>query len=853
MSGAANAASQNCLYSMADDWIINETSVCDGENILLNGNLLINASGNLTLQNSVISFNSSYSGEFGIDVNGSLTIADSTLQNESAYPYTFVSNVGASLVISNSFIHGCGYSAADNKKMGVYVKSSGSNIANTIFSGNYYALLVYSAGNSISGNAISANYAGLKMDGSGNVISRNAFSDNSGGNLVAITGNNILFEHNTLLNSALVQLTTFFMNNSLVNNNTFINNTCEGFAFIGANNNITNNRFEATKGSYGLEVVNSDNTRITGNTIIQNNGYGLYLLSTRNTLLENNLVNMSSVYDLFLSSASATTISNTNYTYSARMWKLGIRVLDNAGSAVSGALVNVRSNLTGQVYSGTTNSQGGVSSQTLNERIENASGVFLFNPYSVNVTKAGYYGNYTEFNLTSDLSPVITLVPVPAPPQNFTFTFTIDSPRNATYLKYNLTVNGTLLLAVSSAGNISACSYSFGNITGQLGRVSANIFSGYLNVSNMDGGKDILFTCISNESVTNSSAASFVIHPSYECVQPSDCEDTQVCIAWKCEELECTCGRAENHDCVEYECCSDSDCKDSETCNMNSHACAAVDCACPEKISGHKCNINTGYCCSDFQCDGNETCASHECVERTLSLLMPSSLEVGGKFSVKVIDQNSDPVEGVKIDVKYLDTDPFVADMYETDADGSAVIEIKHAGRVDVVARKGGYFTGDSLATVPEPFNIILVVEIIVLIAACGGIAFTAMRLLKNRKGGGKGGISMSGVGGGKISLGFSKGPLKLEKTVSGTRVMLRIRNTTGKKMLDITVRDSVPRGAFIRCNLPPKIEPFDETTETLTWEILELGPKEEVDIEYETRAANKGFAVKYNEKEYSG
>jgi hypothetical protein len=121
--------------------------------------------------------------------------------------------------------------------------------------------------------------------------------------------------------------------------------------------------------------------------------------------------------------------------------------------------------------------------------------------------------------------------------------------------------------------------------------------------------------------------------------------------------------------------------------------------------------------------------------------------------------------------------------------------------------------------------------EALALIGASAGIAVTALKLRGKR-----------------VSTG---GPLALEKTVSGTSVMLRVSNKTKKKLEEILIRDSVPAGAFMQCSVMPKIEPLDEKTSSLTWEILQLGPGEDVSIQYEAYSTNRGFSVLYKGKEY--
>jgi parallel beta-helix repeat protein len=835
-------ASAQCTPPASGDWLVNETVLCSGENIVMNGNLLINGSGDLTLENSRLQFNSTSDGEYGVEVNGSFVAEGSTIESLSN-SYTFVSKVGANLEIRNSYIHGCGYSSLDSKETGVYVKSDGSNITNTTFSFNYLALVVNSDNNEISNNNIFSNYGGLVSDGSGNVITGNTIKGNSGGGISAIVGENMFFEHNVIEDNTGSGFPEMLLNDSVINNNTFVNNTGGGFGVMGDDNNITNNIINSNGGMIaGLEVIDSGNTRVTGNTILGNNNHGLYLYRTKNTLVKDNLCNLSNQYDIFMLSAEDTTFENTNYTTLVEKWYLDVTVVDMDSDPVEDADVVIRDSFEDTVFSGDTDSQGSIAQQTLDERIKNESGTFDFNPHSINVTKSGYYDNFTTFSLISDLSLQLALNATPGPPPpppGGNFTFTITSPENKTYVQKDLVNSTELELRVTSQTNISSCDYSVENATGtvsdsgSLSEVNSKTFRTYLNVSGMQGSYEAIFDCDSLEDVTNSSSIAFTVYPSRECLVHGDCAGTQICTNWNCVELTCVCGYAENHDCVYYECCGDNDCEDNEVCETDTNTCELVNCPCPEKRYDHECNMEVGYCCSDLQCAENETCVDNECIERTLSFAIPEDLVFGKNISILVLDQNSYPVSVVKIIVKYLDTDPLVTETYYTDSEGVAEIPIKHAGRVEFVARKQDYFLSHQSGNVPEPFNWLFVLQIVILIGAVAGIVIIWLKFLK-------GGLP-------------GRGPLKLEKTVSGGRVMLRVKNRTGKKIQDITIRDSVPRGAFMRCNVTPRIERFDRATDLLTWEILELDPKEEVIIEYDTRRTNKGFSVKFGGKEYKG
>lgn len=832
---SARAQDLNCYPPADGNWFVNETVVCQAHTLVLNGSLLINASGNLTLEDSLLQFNSSFNGQFGVENNGSLYLIRSTLENSSDTDkaYTFVSNYGAKLEIRDSFVYQCGYYVSgDSRKLGLYVNSNGTNITNTTFQSNYIALLIYSGANNISGNRIHYNYGGIAAHGSGNAIRGNIIAENSGGGIASISGNNVILENNVVENNTGSSFLEMPLNNSLINNNVFFNNSGGAFGILGNNNNITNNRISANPALLsGIEVLQSGNTRVTGNTVLDN-AYGLLLSASNNTVVSDNFFNRSSQYDVYMLSAANATFSNTSYSTLIKKWYLNVRVLDNESNPMYSASVVIQNSFAATVFSGSTNAQGTIAQQLLDERQENASGVFVFNPYTINATKSGYYSNATLFNLTGDMLATVIITPLP-PPENVTFNFTIQSPVNATYMKYNLTSNLSLELRVTSDKNMSWCNYSFGNESRSLTQINPWTFQTLVDVSAFEGPYRAYFVCNSTGNLTYAAQVYFTLYPLRECNDHPECNDDQQCQANTCVILTCTCGYPLNHACVAYACCLDSQCGNTEQCNLTTHTCQPVSCPCPEKISNHACNIETGYCCSDNQCTENETCSDHECVERTLSMQLPESLSVGQNITVMVFDQDGLPAGNVKIVVEYPDADPPLMENYYTGSDGKAEIPILHWGRVEFALRKGGYYTGHSTAEVPEPLNFVFLLEVAVVIGAAAGIAIVVFRFLK--KGGG-------------LSFG---GPLKLEKMISGNRVLLRIRNQTKKKLQDITIRDSVPRGAFLRCGIMPRIEPLDAMNSVLTWEILELEPREEVTIEYETRLANRGFSVLFNGKVY--
>ena len=52
-----------CTPPASGEWFVNETETCSGDTLVLNGNLVINESGSLTLDNSLLQLNSTSDGE----------------------------------------------------------------------------------------------------------------------------------------------------------------------------------------------------------------------------------------------------------------------------------------------------------------------------------------------------------------------------------------------------------------------------------------------------------------------------------------------------------------------------------------------------------------------------------------------------------------------------------------------------------------------------------------------------------------------------------------------------------------------------------------------------------------------
>ncbi|UCG70029.1 MAG: right-handed parallel beta-helix repeat-containing protein [Thermoplasmata archaeon] len=165
------------------DWIVNGTENRIDEVIVLNGSLIVNSGGSLTLQNVTLAINcTSSDGEFGIEVNSSATliitdvdgdpittsdssnITDSPFDVDNDDPgldfeYQFQVNDGATLSISNSLIRECGYDGSDK---GLTIETDYADIQNCTFRSNYYGISLESAENfTIANNDIEGGWVGI--------------------------------------------------------------------------------------------------------------------------------------------------------------------------------------------------------------------------------------------------------------------------------------------------------------------------------------------------------------------------------------------------------------------------------------------------------------------------------------------------------------------------------------------------------------------------------------------------------------------------------------------------------------------------------------------------------------------
>ena len=143
------------------EWVVTGDEVRRNDRIVLNGDLIIKAGGNLTLINVTLLINCSYDGEYGIVVKtgGCLNVLNQsviTAYNPS-YRYYLRVEVAAAFHMFDSELHYCGYGEYDEKWSGFVVEALDVVIVNSRISHNLVGVYCYLGAVTISNCTIENN------------------------------------------------------------------------------------------------------------------------------------------------------------------------------------------------------------------------------------------------------------------------------------------------------------------------------------------------------------------------------------------------------------------------------------------------------------------------------------------------------------------------------------------------------------------------------------------------------------------------------------------------------------------------------------------------------------------------
>jgi parallel beta-helix repeat protein len=320
------------------DWVITNETLVENETIILNGNLIVESGGNLTLKNVTLKMNCAENGTYHIEVQdgGSMYILEgsniTSNTPDGIHRFEFWVWEGANFEMRDSELHECGYYIDYwiYETKGLYIEANGSRIANSSFSENYVGLIVNNSGSSeVTDSIFCENAMGISLSSTGSnyifdtyfhnnsmgidswfsdrdVISGCKFTDNWAGTYLLGFTNGTLTD-NVFSNNFFA--TYSFSNGCELRNNTFLNctynfvlpdyylphdldidssNTIEGSS-IYVFSNVSDMEISPDSGyddmGY-LAIFNSQNVSIN-NISIHNNGQGLLLSNSNNCTIEN--------------------------------------------------------------------------------------------------------------------------------------------------------------------------------------------------------------------------------------------------------------------------------------------------------------------------------------------------------------------------------------------------------------------------------------------------------------------------------------------------------------------------------------------------------------------------------------
>ncbi len=242
------------------DWIVTGVTSVEGQSLALNGNLIVNAGGGLTLRNVSLEVCSSYELEFGIKVEpgGRLCIYDSEIGPGAAgHPFSFIVD-GSGFEMKGSALTGCGW--------GPHVEDLGSD--EEILSGDR-GLTVKTSDSVIEENTFSDNHVGIILAGRGATMRDNVLASNTADNIYALRMEACVIDGNTL--QPYTNGSPFIIrdcHNNTISNNVIVSGIHRGVitGFESSGNLIKNNDISGMGVGVSLFFV-SDNNRVEGNRI----------------------------------------------------------------------------------------------------------------------------------------------------------------------------------------------------------------------------------------------------------------------------------------------------------------------------------------------------------------------------------------------------------------------------------------------------------------------------------------------------------------------------------------------------------------------------------------------------------
>jgi len=164
------------------DWIVTDIEVCEGQTIVLNGNLIVENGGNLTLKGVTLKMNCTYDGQYNITVEtgGAFYIVEGSIITSvnPSMEYCFRVLDGSTFRVSDSELHECGISSVWGVA-GLFIQSSDVIIEKSLISENLLGIFAGGMGELvIQSNNITNNEYGINIPSGSPTIYNNTITSN---------------------------------------------------------------------------------------------------------------------------------------------------------------------------------------------------------------------------------------------------------------------------------------------------------------------------------------------------------------------------------------------------------------------------------------------------------------------------------------------------------------------------------------------------------------------------------------------------------------------------------------------------------------------------------------------------
>lgn len=369
------------LQYIEGDWIVNGTESYTDEIIVLNGSLIINSGGSLTLKHVTLAMNCTVAdNQYNIIVNGggSLTITDidgdpSTVNDfsnitdspfdtdngssEYDFHYSILVYDGASFSIHNSLVRECG--SWDFQYYGLMIMADYADIQNCTFENNRYSIYLDEVENvTIANNHIRYSDYGITAE----TYNKNCY----------IYGNEI---HNASWGIAI-----------------------RGENFVVHDNDLHHNAY----GIYSKAGI--QRSRIYNNDIHHNYDEGMFISKMWETICEDNLIYNNDVYDndrgLQLEGDNFTIYDNTvynNYYDGIRAWRLtNSSIYNNEVHNNSDHGIELGDSRDSQVFDNTLIYNGGLEFYSHNLNIDFCDNITIFGNTMQKLNTNSYYSVFVD-------------------------------------------------------------------------------------------------------------------------------------------------------------------------------------------------------------------------------------------------------------------------------------------------------------------------------------------------------------------------------------------------------------------------------------------------------------------------